>query len=362
MSGMTKYWSDAVKSLKPYVPGEQIKGKKVIRLNTNENPYPPSPMVKKALSDVVGEDATCLRLYPSFDMQELKEVLADYHGVQAGQIFLGNGSDEVLGHVFNALFRQRHPILMPDISYSFYPVYSNLFGIASKRVPLREDFSICVDDYLTSENRLNGGVIIANPNAPTGMPLPAAEVLRLAQKNQQSAVVIDEAYVDYGGETMIPYVKDCQNLLVVRTFSKSRSLAGLRIGYAVGDVSLIQALDCVKDSFNSFPVGTLAQVAAIASVKDDAYFEKHRVAVMQDRQWLSAELQKLEFDVLPSATNFVFATTKRKSATELQELIKQKDILVRYFKQPRIDAYLRITIGTQEECEQLIMALRAILS
>ena len=360
MSG-TKYWSEGIRSLKPYVPGEQVKGKKVIKLNTNENPYPPSPLVKEALLSTIADDGGCLRLYPSFDMRGLKMVLAEYHDVQVDQVFLGNGSDEVLAHVFNALFRQSHPVLMPDISYSFYPVYSQLFGVANKRIPLHGDFSIGVDDYLCAENQANGGIIIANPNAPTGLPLSAAEVLRLVQGNQQSAVVIDEAYVDYGGETMIPYVKTCKNLLVVRTFSKSRSLAGLRIGYAVGDASLIRALECVKDSFNSFPVGTLAQVAAVASVRDDAYFEKYRVAVMRDREWLGAELSKLGFDVLPSATNFLFVTTGKKSAAELQEQVKQKGILVRYFKQVRIDNYLRITVGTHEECEKLVDALRDIL-
>ena len=362
MDDVKKYWSGEIKSLKPYVPGEQVKGRKVIRLNTNENPYPPSPKVGEVLLGAIEKDLQGLRLYPSFDMQELKTVLADYHGVRAEQIFLGNGSDEVLAHVFNGLFRHERPILMPDVSYSFYPVYSNLFGIASKRIPLREDFAISIDDYLAPENQANGGVIIANPNAPTGIPLSAAEVVRLVQSNQQSAVVIDEAYVDYGAETVIPYINEYKNLLVVRTFSKSRSLAGLRIGYAVGDVSLIQALECVKDSFNSFPVDTLAQIAAVASVKDDDYFEKRRLEVIDTREWLSASLQDLGFRVLPSATNFLFAMSTKKSAGELQELIKQKDILVRYFKQPRIDNYLRITVGTREECEQLICVLRDILS
>ncbi|MGL4666551.1 MAG: histidinol-phosphate transaminase [Saezia sp.] len=362
MSEVSQYWSDGIESLKPYIPGEQIKGRRVTRLNTNENPYPPSPMVKEALLKSIGADAEGLRLYPSFAMGDLKDVLAKYHHVQPEQIFLGNGSDEVLGHVFNGLFRHQRPILMPDISYSFYPVYSRLFGIENKCIPLRADFSIGIDDYLTPENQANGGIIIANPNAPTGMPLSADEILRLVKANQQSAVVIDEAYVDYGAETMIPHINAHKNLLVVRTFSKSRSLAGLRIGYAVGDVSLIQALDRMKDSFNSFPVDTLAQVAAIASVQDDGYFEKRRLEVIQSRAWLSAELKKLGFSVLPSAANFVFATTPQKTAAELQEQIKQRDILVRYFKLPRIENYLRITIGTQDECEQLVNVLREILN
>lgn len=362
MNAENKYWSDAIKLLTPYVPGEQVKGRKVTRLNTNENPYPPSPQVTQSILKALGDNAEQLRLYPSFDMHELKTALANYHHVNPDQIFIGNGSDEILGHVFNALFRRALPVLMPDISYSFYPVYSQLFGIPTKKIPLHEDFSIHVDDYLTPENQANAGIIIANPNAPTGIELPASESLKLIQHNQQSAVVIDEAYVDYGAETVIPYIKDYKNLLVVRTFSKSRSLAGLRIGYAIGDSSLIQALNCVKDSFNSFPVDTLAQVAAIASIHDEAYFQQCRINVIKTREWLVTQLEKLGFSILPSTTNFLFVSTQQKSASELYNSLREKNILVRHFKQPRIENYLRISIGTQQESEELVRALQELLS
>lgn len=356
-----RYWSESVKSLKPYVPGEQIQGKTVVKLNTNENPFPPSPLVKKAIMDYLGEHATSLRLYPSVDLMELRQALAKYHGVESSQVFVGNGSDDVLAHAFQAFFRQPHPILFPDISYSFYPVYCNLFHIEYQKVALAKDFSIHVNDYLTQMYHHNGGIIIANPNAPTGLVLPAAEVLRLVQGNMQSAVVIDEAYVDYGGETVIPLIKEYKNLLVVRTFSKSRALAGLRIGYAIGDASLIQALERVKDSYNSYPVDSVAQVAAIASVEDNIYFEKQRLAVIENREWLSQQLGAIGFSVIPSSTNFVFATTSKMAAFDIANQLKEKLILVRHFKQPRIDNYLRISIGTKNECEQLIHALKEIL-
>lgn len=356
-----KYWSESVKSLKPYVPGEQVQGKRVVKLNTNENPFAPSPLVKKAIVDYLGEHASVLRLYPSVDLMALREALAKYHGVDSSQVFVGNGSDDVLAHAFQAFFKQPYPILFPDISYSFYPVYCNLFDIEYQKVALAEDFAIHVDDYLAQRYHHNGGIIIANPNAPTGLALPKAEVLRLVQGNVQSAVVVDEAYVDYGGETVIPLIKAYKNLLVVRTFSKSRALAGLRIGYAVGDASLIQALERVKDSFNSYPVDCLAQVAAIASVEDDGYFEQQRLAVIENREWLTQQLGSIGFSVIASATNFVFATTAKMAAQDIAKLLKERLILVRHFKQPRIDNYLRISIGTRDECEQLICALKEIL-
>lgn len=365
MTGSTvssKYWSATVKALTPYVPGEQPQGRPVIKLNTNENPYPPSPLVKQALLEKVGEDAADLRLYPSYDAMELKSELAKYHGVRTDQIFLGNGSDEVLAHVFQGLLKHKHPVLFADISYSFYAVYCGLFNIEYEKVPLTEDFHLRVDDYLRSERRANGGIVIANPNAPTGMALPVEEIERLAQMNLQSVVVVDEAYVDYGGQTAIPLIGKMPNLLVVRTFSKSRALAGLRVGYAVGDAALIEALERVKDSFNSYPLDALAQAAAAASMRDDAYFERQKQAVIESRNRLSRQLQDLGFTVLPSSTNFLFASSKKIAAVQLVEQLKARGILIRHFRAPRIDNFVRISIGTEQECDLLVQACQEIFA
>lgn len=357
-----KFWSETVKALVPYVPGEQPQGEKVTKLNTNENPYPPSEQVKQALLEKIGSDAASLRLYPDFAASELKAELASYHGVKPEQIFLGNGSDEVLAHVFQALLVHKHPILFPDVTYSFYTVYCGLFKIEYDKVPLNEDFEIRVDDYLRPERLDNGGIVIANPNAPTGIALSKEEISRLLKENKQSMVVVDEAYVDYGGETVIPLITDFKNLLVVRTFSKSRALAGLRIGYAVGDTSLICALDRVKDSFNSYPLDTLAQAAGAASIRDEVYFQQCRQAVIKSRDKLSHDLEQLGFRVLPSSTNFVFVSTPQMKAVELAEELKKRHILVRHFKVQRIEDFLRISIGTAQECEQLVAACKEILA
>jgi len=357
----SKFWSDTVKVLNPYVPGEQPQGEQVIKLNTNENPYPPSPLVQQALLKAIGPDGAALRLYPNAESTGVRAELARYHQVLPEQVFLGNGSDEVLGHVFQGLLKHKDPVLFPDVTYSFYTVYCGLFGIEYEKIPVTEDYEVHVDDFLRPERRANGGIVIVNPNAPTGIVLPVSEIARLVEGNPQSVVVVDEAYIDYGGESVIPLVQKYPNLLVVRTFSKSRALAGLRIGYAVGDRMLIEALERVKNSFNSYPVDCLAQVAALASIQDNDYFEQRKNAVIASRDQLRCDLQQLGFVVLPSATNFIFASHPKVQAAALAAELKQRKILVRHFKAPRIDQFLRISIGTQQECDALVTACRDIV-
>lgn len=357
-----RFWSSSVKGLTPYVPGEQpAAGEEVIKLNTNENPYPPSPKVREAVVGALDSHAAKLRLYPDPTGVELRHALASHHEIGVDQIFLGNGSDEVLAHVFLGLLKHKHCVLFPDITYSFYPVYCALYGIEYERVPLSERFEIRVDDYLHQERQPNSGIVIANPNAPTGMALPLSEVERLVKLNQQSVVVIDEAYVDFGGETALPLINAYKNVLVVRTFSKSRALAGMRIAYAVGDASLIMGLNKVKDSFNSYPLDILAQTAGVASVNDNVYFEAKRKEVIETREKFVLQLKQLQFEVLPSATNFVFVKPPKMAAALLTDELKKRKILVRHFKAPRVDGYLRITVGTPEQCQALVDACAEIL-
>ncbi|MDD5330642.1 MAG: histidinol-phosphate transaminase, partial [Sulfuricella sp.] len=294
---MSRYWSALVHGLTPYVPGEQPKLPDLVKLNTNENPYGPSPRVLEALR---GEVADSLRLYPDPNSDRLKQAIADFHGVTPVQVFVGNGSDEVLGHTFLALLKHDAPVLFPDVTYSFYPVYCSLYGIGYEPLPLGESFEIRIDDYF----RPNGGIIFPNPNAPTGRVLPLSEIERLLRANTESVVVIDEAYIDFGGESAIGLVDRYPNLLVVHTLSKSRSLAGLRVGYAVGDPQLIEALIRVKDSFNSYPLDRFANAGAAAAMEDRAYFEETCRKVIASRTRLVADLTALGFDVLPSAANF----------------------------------------------------------
>ena len=350
----TKFWSDTARRLTPYVPGEQPKLANLVKLNTNENPYGPSPRVLQALRDEVGEG---LRLYPDPDASRLKQAIADCHGITPQQVFVGNGSDEVLAHVFLALLKQPRPILFPDITYSFYPVYCRLYDIEYTAVPLDETFAIRVDDYF----RANGGVIFPNPNAPTGRLLALGEIERLLTANADSAVVIDEAYVDFGGQSAIPLIARHPNLLVVQTLSKSRSLAGLRVGFAVGNAHLIEALERVKDSFNSYPLDRLAQTGAVAAFKDRAYFEQTCRAIIASRDKLIGNLQKLGFEVLPSAANFIFARHPTHAAAALAAALRERSIIVRHFKQPRIEQFLRISIGTDAQCANLVSALAEIL-
>ena len=359
---VNKFWSSSVKSLTPYTPGEQpLHGEEVVKLNTNENPYPPSPKVREAILVAMGEDAAKLRLYPDPAGTALRQELAQHHAIEPDQIFLGNGSDEVLAHVFLGLLKHKASVLFADITYSFYPVYCALYGIEYERVPLSSKFEIRVNDYLHPQRQPNSGIVIANPNAPTGIALPLSEVERLVKANQQSVVVVDEAYVDFGGETAIPLVKQYKNILVVRTFSKSRAMAGMRLAYAVGDASLITGLNKVKDSFNSYPLDMLAQTAGIASVRDDDYFQMRCKEVIATREELVQQLEQLQFEVMPSATNFLFVKPPKIAAEVLAQELKKRKILVRHFKAARIDDYLRVTVGTQQECQALISACSDIL-
>ncbi len=352
---MSQYWSDIVHRLTPYVPGEQPKLQNLVKLNTNENPYGPSPKVIAALQ---AEAADSLRLYPDPDSSRLKAAIADYHGLQPSQVFVGNGSDEVLAHVFQALLKHDQPLLFPDITYSFYPVYCGLYGIEFETVPLNAQFQIAVQDYV----RPNGGIIFPNPNAPTGIPLPLADIERLLQANTQSVVVIDEAYVDFGTESAVSLVNQYPNLLVTHTYSKSRSLAGLRVGYAVGDAGLIEALMRVKDSFNSYPIDRFAEAGAIAAIQDEDFFQQTRQQVMASREQLVAEMTAMGFEVLPSGANFIFARHPQYSGEQLAAGLREQAVIVRHFKKPaRIAEFLRITIGDDSQNQALMNALRTLL-
>ena len=361
---MSQYWSALVHSLTPYVPGEQPKLPNLVKLNTNENPYPPSPHAVAAMAGELGSgggNGESLRLYPDPNADLLKQAVADFFSdcdITPQQVFVGNGSDEVLAHTFMALLKHDAPILYPDITYSFYPVYCGLYGIDYITMPLDENFQIRVDDYRQN----NGGIIFPNPNAPTGCLLPLADIEKLLLAHAQSVVIVDEAYVDFGGESAIALVNRYPNLLVVHTLSKSRSLAGLRVGYAVGHSDLIEALERVKNSFNSYPLDRLAIAGAAAAMADREHFETTRQAVINSRETLTAELQSLGFDVLPSAANFIFTRHPAHDAAQLAAALRSRSIIVRHFKLPRIDQHLRITIGTEAECAALVGALREILA
>ncbi|WP_353230734.1 histidinol-phosphate transaminase [Pseudomonas qingdaonensis] len=347
---MSKFWSPFVKDLVPYVPGEQPKLSKLVKLNTNENPYGPSP---KALEAMRGELNDNLRLYPDPNGDRLKQAVASYYSVQASQVFLGNGSDEVLAHIFHGLFQHDAPLLFPDISYSFYPVYCGLYGIPYEAVALDEQFQIRVEDY----QRANGGIIFPNPNAPTGCLLALEAVEQMLQANPDSVVVVDEAYIDFGGQTAISLVDRYPNLLVTQTLSKSRSLAGLRVGLAVGHPDLIEALERIKNSFNSYPLDRLAIVGAAAAFEDQAYFEQTCRQVIDSREQLVAQLTDRGFQVLPSAANFIFARHPEQDAAALAAKLREQGVIVRHFKQQRIAQFLRISIGTPEQNQALLDAL-----
>ncbi len=347
---MSRYWSAFVHNLQPYVPGEQPKMANLVKLNTNENPYGPSPKVLEAIQMGVSDR---LRLYPDPTSHELKQTIADYYKVNTANVFVGNGSDEVLGHIFHALFQHEPPLLFPDITYSFYPVYCQLYKIDYQTVPLTADFQIDINDYL----RDNGGIIFPNPNAPTGCVLSVEEIERLLQHNQDSVVVVDEAYIDFGGETAIPLTQKYPNLLVTQTLSKSRSLAGMRIGFAIGHADLIEALVRVKDSFNSYPLDSLAEAAAVAAFRDRAYFKDTCNKVIQNRDKVTKGLQELGFEVLPSAANFVFTRHPEHDAADLAAGLRKEGVIVRHFNKRRIDQFLRITIGTPSENQHLLSVI-----
>lgn len=351
---MSRFWSPIVHKLSPYVPGEQPKHENLVKLNTNENPYGPSPRVIEAIQ---GESGDGLRLYPDPSASLLRQAVADYYGLKAQQVFVGNGSDEVLAHIFCALFQHDKPLLFPDITYSFYPVYCKLYGIEYKSVALTEDFALQVDDYVQP----NGGIIFPNPNAPTGCLLTLGEIERLLQSNTESVVVVDEAYIDFGGESAVSLIGRYPNLLVAQTFSKSRALAGLRIGLALGSEELIEGLERVKDSFNSYPVDRLAIAAGVASIEDEVYFRESCKRIIDSREQLAEQLSGLGFNLSPSYANFLFAHHPEQDAAELARLLREQGVIVRHFKQGRIDQYLRVTVGTPEQNSALLAALESLL-
>ena len=355
---MSRFWSPVVQTLTPYVPGEQPQMQRLVKLNTNESPYGPSPKALAAIHEQNNED---LRLYPDPEGIALKQAIAKLHGLDPKQVFLGNGSDEVLAHVFVGLLKHSKPVFFPDITYSFYPVYCKLFEINYQTVALGENFEIRTADYKTP----NGGIIFPNPNAPTGRAIPRSEIESLLAFNTDSVVVIDEAYVDYGTESCIPLLRGnaCpDNLLVVHTLSKSRALAGLRVGFAVGHPDLIAGLERVKNSFNSYPLGRLAQAGAIAAIEDQAHLEQTSAKVMQTRAKLVSELSSLGFETLPSTANFIFTRHPGHSGAALYQALRERGIIVRHFKLARIEKFLRITIGTDEQSSELVSALKEILA
>lgn len=352
---MSKFWSPVVAQLTPYVPGEQPQMTKLIKLNTNENPFGPSPQVLAALRGAIDDG---LRLYPDPNAGRLKQTLAAYHGVAPEQVFVGNGSDEVLALAFAALLQHDAPLLFPDITYSFYPVYCRLYGIDYATVPLTEAMEIDTADY----RRPCGGIIFPNPNAPTGIALAPAAIETLLAEHPDQVVVVDEAYVDFGAESAIALVARYPNLLVVQTLSKSRSLAGLRVGFAIGQPHLIEALERVKNSFNSYPLDRLAIAGAVAAFEDDDYFRRTRDAVVQEREQLARRLAGLGFEVLPSQANFLFVRHTRRDAAHLAAALRARSIVVRHFAQPRVDQYLRISIGSADDCAALARALGEILA
>jgi histidinol-phosphate aminotransferase len=373
---MSRFWNKLVATLDPYVPGEQPRIQNLVKLNTNEHPYGPSP---KVLAAIAAHTNDSLRLYPDPTALVLRQAIAKRFALTPDHVFVGNGSDEVLGHVFHALLKQDAPVWFPDITYSFYPVYCGLYQIQFRAIPLDEHFKIAVKDYLpgaaagatsaavtagTSSSGAGraGGIIFPNPNAPTGCANPLAEVERIIAANPDIVVVVDEAYVDFGAQTAAALIEKYPNLLVVHTLSKSRSLAGLRVGYALGHPDLIQGLDRVKNSFNSYPLDNLALAGATAAIEDEAYFETSRNAVIRTRDALTAGLQKLGFEVLPSAANFVFARHPGHKGADLASGLRAKNILVRHFNKPRISDFLRITVGTDEQSAQLLTACRELVA
>ena len=352
---MSRFWSDVVSRLTPYIPGEQTERPDLVKLNTNENPYGPSPRVLEALRGGIGEG---LRLYPDPLSSGLREAIARRFDVTDAHVFVGNGSDEVLAHTFRGLLTHDLPVLFPDVTYSFYPVYCRLFATSFEQVPLNADFEIVVEDYL----RANGGIIFPNPNAPTGLALETGRIERLLEANTGSVVVVDEAYVDFGGQSVVPLVLRYPNLLVTHTLSKSYALAGLRIGFAIGHPELIEALNRVKDSFNSYPVDRLAQIAGIAAIDDQEHLVACCRKVIDSRERLSAELRGLGFEVLPSKANFVLARHPGNRAEAISSSLREHGVIVRHFRKPeRIAPYLRISVGTDAHCDALVSALRKVL-
>ena len=344
-------WEDNVRKVVPYVPGEQPNKSNMIKLNTNECPYPPAPGVQQAVRDF---DIDKLRLYPSTSAEPLADALANYYQVNKNQLFIGVGSDDVLAIAFLTFFNSDKPMLFPDITYSFYDVWAELYRMPYKMIPLDADFKIQKEDYMVP----NGGVILANPNAPTGEQANLADIEEIIRANQDVVVIVDEAYVDFGGESALPLINKYENLLVVQTFSKSRAMAGLRVGYAFGNEKLIQYMNDVKFSFNSYTMNTPALQFAVAAVEDEAYFKETTKKMIATRERSKTELKKLGFMFTDSKSNFIFATHPKYKATALQDMLREKNIYVRHFTKKRIDNYLRISIGTDAEMDILFDTLR----
>lgn len=341
---MSREWTKNLRNIEPYVPGEQSKDKDIVKINANENPYPPSP---KAIEVLKSFDTNKLRFYPSANSTKLKEAIAKYYKVDVSNVFVGNGSDDVLAVAFQSFFNSEKPIAYPDLTYSFYPVWCSLFGIEYKNYPVGDDFRINPEDYREE----NGGVVIPNPNAPTSLGEGLDFVEKILDYNQDSVVIIDEAYVDFGGTSSVPLINKYENLLVTGTFSKSRSLAGLRIGFAIGSKALIDVMEAVKNSYNSYTVDSLSIEMGAASIEDDKYFKSTCQKVIETRERVTLELEKLGFDVLDSQTNFIFATHNEHNMKSLFEYLKTQKVFIRYFSLPRIENYVRITIGTNEEMD-----------
>ncbi len=350
---MKELWSKRCRELTPYVPGEQVKGRRTIRLNTNENPYPPSPLVLKSIKAAM-ED---LRLYPDPECADLRKAIGQALDVKAEQVFVGNGSDEVLALSFQAFFDPDQPIRFADITYTFYPIFADFHGLSYRRIPLDENFSLPIEPFLEP----GGGIVLANPNAPTGREMDFCDLRSIIEANKDSVVIVDEAYIDFATRSAVELINSYPNLLVVRTFSKSRSLAGLRVGYAVGNAELIAGLNTVKNSFNSYPVDRLAQAGALGAIRDEDYFRATTAKIINTRSQAINNMRALGFSVCDSATNFLFVTHEKVSAKTLQDGLRERDILVRRWDEPRISNYLRITVGTKEEMEKLYQALGEII-
>ena len=348
---MTDLWTKNLRQIDPYVPGEQSKDTNIVKLNANENPYPPSP---KAIEVMNQFNADRLRFYPQANATALKQAIADYYGVEIENVFVGNGSDDVIALAFMSFFNGELPIAYPDITYSFYPVWCDLFNIAYVNYPLMDDFRINIEDYKAP----NGGVVIPNPNAPTSLGEGEEFVEKLMQYNQDSVVIIDEAYVDFGGFSSVALTKKYENLLVTGTFSKSRSLAGLRIGFAIGSKKLISVLEAVKNSYNSYTVDSLSIEMGVASIKDDEYFKSTVSKIIATRTNTTNQLKAMGFDVLDSSTNFIMATHNDLNMKDMFEYLKSQKVFIRYFNLPRIDNYVRITVGTDDEMAVLIAKIK----
>lgn len=347
---MNRFWSNRIQDIVSYTPGEQPKDRQFIKLNTNECPYPPSPKVIEAINRVAGDS---LRLYPDPECVELRTAIAKREGLDINQVFCGNGSDEILAFAFQAFFDPDREVVFPKITYSFYPVYTDFFGLNRREVPMNPDFSDPID--LLCGN--NGGVVLANPNAPTGIAVGLDTVEKLLNANPDVVIIVDEAYIDFGAHSAVELIDRYPNLLVVQTTSKSRALAGLRVGWAMGNAGLIDGLRCVRDSINSYTVDRLAQAGAAAAIQDEDYFQSIRRRVMDTRSWTEKSLKEIGFTVLPSQANFVFSSHRSHSGKELLDGLRERGILVRWWDKPEIKNWLRVSIGADKDMEALVQAL-----